>query len=265
MVINMKILITGATSGIAYETALKLLEQNNFIYFCTHTEEEKYLLKEKLANKSNAKVYKLDVCNENDLKLLDILDYDVFWSHAGIGNGGAVLGISLDTIRKNYEVNVLKNIAVIKRAYENMCHKNIEGKIFVTSSLAAYLPLTYLGAYTSSKAALSSLCYTMNKELKLIGSNISLTLIELGAYHTGFNQVMIDNKERFLKPASTFYLYKDKVTKKQNNLFNLIEKKTLAAVSTKLTKQISKKNPKFLIRTPIIQRLLVKLYIIFLR
>ena len=28
MVINMKILITGATSGIAYETALKLLEQN---------------------------------------------------------------------------------------------------------------------------------------------------------------------------------------------------------------------------------------------
>ena len=244
----MKILITGATSGIAYETALKLLEQNNFVYLCTHTEEEKYLLKEKLANKSNAKVYKLDVCNENDLKLLDILDYDVFWSHAGIGNGGAVLGISL-----------------IKRAYENMCHKNIEGKIFVTSSLAAYLPLTYLGAYTSSKAALSSLCYTMNKELKLIGSNISLTLIELGAYHTGFNQVMIDNKERFLKPVSTFYLYKDKVTKKQNNLFNLIEKKTLTAVSTKLAKQISKKNPKFLIRTPLIQRLLVKLYIIFLR
>ena len=78
MVINMKILITGATSGIAYETALKLLEQNNFVYLCTHTEEEKYLLKEKLANKSNAKVYKLDVCNENDLKLLDILDYDVF-------------------------------------------------------------------------------------------------------------------------------------------------------------------------------------------
>ena len=51
MVINMKILITGATSGIAYETALKLLEQNNFVYLCTHTEEEKYLLKEKLANK----------------------------------------------------------------------------------------------------------------------------------------------------------------------------------------------------------------------
>ena len=76
---------------------------------------------------------------------------------------------------------------------------------------------------------------------------------------------MIDNKERFLKPVSTFYLYKDKVTKKQNNLFNLIEKKTLTAVSTKLAKQISKKNPKFLIRTPLIQRLLVKLYIIFLR
>ena len=35
-----------------------------------------------------------------------------------------------------------------------MRHKNIEGKIFVTSSLAAYLPLTYLGAYTSSKSSL---------------------------------------------------------------------------------------------------------------
>lgn len=79
MVIN-EILDDRSNIRYSYETALKLLEQK--IIFCLfvyiYTEEEKYLLKEKLANKSNAKVYKLDICNENDLKLLDILDYDVF-------------------------------------------------------------------------------------------------------------------------------------------------------------------------------------------
>ena len=67
------------------------------------------------------------------------------------------------------------------------------------------LPLPYLSCYTSSKAALSILCFTLKKELKQINSNISMSLIEPGAYQTGFNDVMINNKEKYLEENSEFY------------------------------------------------------------
>lgn len=262
----MKILITGSTSGIAYEVAIKLAERGHKIYMCTHTEEQRDNLITKLASKKlNIIVYKLDICNKNDLKLLDILDYDILWTHAGVGRGGALLGIKGDALRKNYDVNVFGTLSVIRKAYQNMKERNIAGKIFVTSSLAGYLTLEYLGCYTSSKAALSSICYTIKKELKSINSNISLTMIEPGAYHTGFNQVMIDNKTKYLEESNIFYDKKDIITNKQNKLFNFIEKKNYHDIVTAIIKGMESKYPPSRIRKPLLQSIATKLYVLIFK
>lgn len=89
------------------------------------------------------------------------------------------------------------------------------------------IPLFLIGSYTSTKASISMLTMSLHQELKLIKSNISISLIEPGAYHTGFNQIMIDNKEKYLNKSSIFFKKREIFNKYQRLLFKLIEKKKL--------------------------------------
>ena len=196
----MKVLITGARSGIAYATFNKLIKRGHEVILCVHTKNQENSLKEKVKIYGDrVQVYKLDITNKHDLELLSTLSYDVLWAHAGVGYGGSLLAMDIDVLRNNYEVNVFGTMEVVKRGYNNFCNNKKIGKIFVTSSLTSMLVLPYLSCYTSSKAALSILVKTLNIELKKINKNITISLIEPGAYKTGFNEVMIDNKDKFLE------------------------------------------------------------------
>ncbi len=262
----MKILITGGRGGIAYLTASKLSKLGHKIYLCTHTSKQLETLKKKIKKEQlNIVPYKLDITNKDDLQLLDKLDYDIVWAHAGIGNGGTLLAMEVDVLRENYETNIFGTMEVVRKAYLNFKQQKKKGKIFVTSSLAGMLPLPYLSCYTSSKAALSMLCFTLKKELKESGTNITISLIEPGAYKTGFNEVMIENKEKFLKTKNIFYNDRKKITQSQKKLFNLIENKNIDKLVNKIIKEMTKENPKFKIRSPFIQALFTKLYYLFYR
>ncbi len=70
--------------------------------------------------------------------------------------------------------------------------KKKSGKIIVISSLAGIYPVSFIGSYSSSKAALIKITETLRREVKLIDKNIKFCLIEPGFYYTGFNQVMFD-------------------------------------------------------------------------
>ena len=260
----MRVLITGAMSGIAYDTFKILIKRGHEVILCVHTKSEEESLKEKVKFYGNSvSVYKLDITNNDDLKLLDILNYDVLWSHAGIGNGGTLLAMDVDVLRNNYEVNVFRNIEVVKRGYNNFCKNNKKGKIFVTSSLAGMLVLPYLSCYTSSKAALSMLVKTINMELRDIGDNITISLIEPGAYRTGFNEVMIDNKDMFLYKDSKFYENVRSINRKQNILFSLIERKSCKSLSDRIVEEMEKDKPNFNIRVPLGQAIFSKIYSLF--
>lgn len=264
MVKIMKILIIGARGGIAYKTALLLVKKKHTVYLGVHTEEEKKSLLAKInREKLNLKVLKIDITNKKDLKQIDKLNYDILWSHAGIGNGGTLLAMDIDVLKDNYNVNVFGTIEVVQRAYNNFKRNNRKGKIFVTSSLAAYLPFPYLSCYTSSKAALSMLITTMNKEIKKERLDISLILLELGAYNTGFNEVMIDNKEKFLDNNSIYYKDIDNINRLQKNLFTLIEKDNYDTLAKKIVKEMEKKSPRNKLKTPLSQVIFTKVYSIF--
>ena len=95
-----------------------------------------------------------------------------------------------------------------------------------------------------------------------LNKNITITLIEPGAYLTGFNQVMIDNKDKFTNYDSKIYKNRKFINRIQRNIFFLVEKKDYTDLVKKVGKEIYKKKPKFRIRRPIIQSVFVKIYLI---
>lgn len=259
----MRILITGAASGIGYGVGCELARRGHLVYFTTHTVEQLYHLREKLKRDNiDGLCFKLDITTD-DVFLVDKLKIDCLINHAAIGVGGSLLYMDMEGLREVYEVNIFSSFRLLKRVYQNMEKDKIAGKIFITSSILSMMSLPFLGCYASSKAAISSLAKTLRLELQYLKSNVQLSLIEPGAYHTGFNQVMIDNKSKYLEVDNKIYHQISSVNRLQRNLFAMLEKKEITGLVKKIVAEIEKDKSKFLIRVPWIQGFFAKLMFFF--
>ena len=82
----MRILITGATSGIGFDLATKLSQRNHTVYITTHTKNQLKSLEDKIKELNlNILCFKLDIREKEDRKLLRVLNIDCLVNHAGIG------------------------------------------------------------------------------------------------------------------------------------------------------------------------------------
>lgn len=157
---NMDILITGGGSNIGFALALKLFKKYH-VYLTTHTNEQCQRLKQEIKN-ANIECFKMDI--NKDLHFIDKLNIDCLISYAAIGIGESVLDMDIKYLKHNFDTNFFVQVELIQKAYKKMSQKD-KGKIFITSSLARFLSIPMLGNYCSSKAALSTLITTIQKEL----------------------------------------------------------------------------------------------------
>lgn len=254
------ILITGARSGIS-KSVIDKIKNKYKIYVTVHTDSQYKMIKEIYKNNINIICMKLDVTNNEDKEKLKNLDIDILCSFAGIGNGGSMASMPIKKIRENYEVNVFSNFEIVQIILKGMIEKD-KGKIIIMSSLASILPIPFLGSYCATKASISMMTSVLKKEIKYISDNIKIVLIEPGMYHTGFNNVMLENKYEDMK-NSYFKEELELIRKKENLFFSLLEKQELDSIVNKICKAIKIKNPKFIYRAPFIQVVGVKLYQIF--
>ena len=255
----MKILITGARSNIGYNLAKSLSLRGHIVYAGCKTLKEKEAL-EDIINSEKIIMFPI-VLNllDNDFSIIDELDIDCLILHASIGNGGSILELSNERFNEVIDVNIKGNFRLLQKYLRYCYYNNKSGKVFITSSLAAFFPLPYLSSYTSSKLYLVSLAESLKLELLYQGLDISISLIMPGAYYTGFNDLMIDNKSK------DKYLLKDKginITKYQKIIFGLLEKTDYSDLIKDVVKEIEKPNPKFIISRPISQKIFTKIYIL---
>lgn len=262
----MKVLITGARSGIAFLTGITLANRNHFVYMTTHTKEEAKRLKE-ITDELGLKVmvFKLDITDEQDRKLVEDLDIDVLINHAGIGIGGSVLDVSLEDMRKNFDVNYFYSYDLVKRVTNKMIKNNKNGKVLIMSSISGITSIPFLGVYSSTKAAISNMADALRMELKILKSKVQVVLIEPGAYKTGFNQVMINDIDKNIREDSVFFNDKEKIYKLLVKTFNLIEKKKINSIVVKIIEAVESERPKRKYRAPFLQRLFTKIYLIFIK
>ena len=263
----MKILITGAASGIGYSLAKELLKRSHIVYITVHHNKEIKSVRRKLKKDNilrNVYVFKMDITSKKDLSLLDDLDIDVLVNQAGIGVGGSLLDIDIKDIRNIFETNFFSTLELTKMFIDKKKKEDKRGKVLITSSLSGLMPIPFLGSYCATKSALITMGMCLDKELKKSNSKVRLKLILPGAYKTGFNQVMIESFAKSID-NSDYFIYSDDLVMNQKRFFNVIESFDISSIVYQMVEAIESDSDKLLYKAPFSQKIFTKLYMLLFK
>ena len=109
----MNILITGGASGIGFDVGIKLSKLGYHVFLTTETDEQLDVLREKIDDESIG-TFRLDLTKEEDRNIFNNFDIDILISNAAVNQGGSIVDIDMDDMRKCYDVNLFYNFEVIK-------------------------------------------------------------------------------------------------------------------------------------------------------
>jgi NAD(P)-dependent dehydrogenase (short-subunit alcohol dehydrogenase family) len=187
------VLITGAGSGLNNGAALELAERGCDVIACVQIYPQVRSL-ELQAKKRGVKlrIEKIDVTKEGDRRRAMSWHTDVLVNGAGIIEGGAIVDIPAENMRRQFEVNVIGPVQLTQGIARKMIARR-SGKIIFMSSVVGIVSGPFVGVYGASKHALEAIADTMRMELQEFG--IQVAVINPGPYLTGFNDA------GFLAPA----------------------------------------------------------------
>lgn len=179
------ILITGAGSGIGKLTALTLSKLGHHVIATTETEVQAAILKEDAeALRLPMIVEKIDITDPIDREKAWKYEIDILVNNAAVKEGGALIDIPEENLRKQYETNVFATLLLTQEFGRKMVRKR-SGKIIFVSSASGLMVNPFSGPYASSKFALEALATTLGQELQEF--NVEVATINPGPYLTGFN------------------------------------------------------------------------------
>lgn len=194
------VLITGASSGIGYQTA-KLLAQNGHKVYGAARRIEKIAT---LAEFGIKGIY-MDVKEEKTLSTAvdDIIAkekrIDILINNAGYGSLGAIEDISIDEAKNQFEVNLFGLARLTKLVLPHMRAQR-SGQIINISSMGGRLT-TYFGAwYHATKYALEAFSDALRMEVSNFGINVSL--IEPGVIKTDWGIIAANHLAESAKGGS---------------------------------------------------------------
>lgn len=179
---NKVILITGASSGIGFETAQTLARQGHKVYAAARRVE----LMEPLKS-DGVKVLRMDVTEQASMAagVQAVLDaegrIDVLVNNAGYGYFGAVENVTMEEARRQVEVNVF-GLAELCKLVLPVMRKQGSGRIINTSSIAGKTVLPFGAWYHVTKYSVEALSDALRMEMKPFG--VDVVLIEPGGIKT---------------------------------------------------------------------------------
>jgi len=184
----MKALVTGASSGIGWETAL-YLSQLGFELIITGRNKNRLLELKKMLN-TKTSVVVLDLADDNaPQKLYDFCkdkDIDLLVNNAGFGLFGEFDKISAERDEELIKVNVLALNTLTKLFLADFKKRN-SGHILNIASSAGFVPGPMMASYYASKSYVIKLSLAINEELRRAGSNVKISVLCPGPVDTNFN------------------------------------------------------------------------------
>lgn len=173
-------LITGCSQGGIGDALARELAHHGYLVFASVRNISKAA---HLSGMEKIEVICLDVTSSESIdgvtshlqKRLPEGKLDILINNAGVGAAGPLIEADLATARKLYDVNVLGLLAVTHALAPMLIAA--KGTLVNISSVGALLSVPWLGLYSSSKAAATSLSETLRLELAPLGVTVLTAMI----------------------------------------------------------------------------------------
>lgn len=152
----MKILITGASSGIGAELSKLYATPENELILLARRKERLQKLKSELISAKNVELIEVDISDFELLqkKIKAIGTVDMVILNAGISVGHSLEITPFEDFKKLYDINLHSNHAILEILLPHLVVNR--GKIVFISSLASLFTMPTSIAYSSSKCALNA-------------------------------------------------------------------------------------------------------------
>jgi len=161
--------ITGASSGMGREFAIKLDKEHSFDEIWVIARREGLLSSLSSQVSAKVRVVPLDLTKQESLdtysKLLQELNptVSVLVNAGGFGRFGAVFDLSLSD---QLEMIDLNDKALVSMTYLTLPYMQEGSQIYQLGSLSAFQPVPYIAVYGASKSFVLSFSRALNRELK---------------------------------------------------------------------------------------------------
>ena len=181
-----RIFLTGASSGIGLAIAKSLIERGDEVWGTSRDPA-------RLSQLSRLHPIQLDLSKPDSITaafnvaLAQAGHFDVVINNAGSGHFGPAEHLSEKEIASQFQVLVFGQLQLVRLALKAM-QSHEQGLIINVTSLAARLPVPFMAAYNSAKAALAA--FTMSIQLELPNSQIHIVDFQPGDIRSDFNDVI---------------------------------------------------------------------------
>ena len=218
----MKVLITGASSGIGRDIARIYSQKGYNLVLVARSEENLNKLKTELENdKSNIEIISMDLSvKENCIELHKrVKDVDILINNAGFGDCGNFTKTDLEKEINMIKTNIIAYHILMKLYLKDMKEKN-RGKILNVASIAGFMPGPLMSTYYATKAYIVRLSEGIREEVKKEKSNVKISILCPGPVATNFNKVA--NVKFYLREANSMNVAKYAIKKLEKGKFYIV-------------------------------------------
>jgi len=208
----MKVLITGASSGIGLEMAYYMARQGHELILVARREKRLQCIKSKIG--SNVEIFECDLTNTNNV--YDLYDkvknknVDILINNAGFGLFGNFWETSLDRELEMIDLNI-KAYHILTKLFLKDFVKKDSGYILNVCSSAGFMSGPELNTYYATKNYVTKLTFGIFEELRSIKSNVVVSALCPGPVDTEFNKIA--NGDFMTKSLSAKYVSKYAIDK----------------------------------------------------
>ncbi len=219
----MKVLITGASSGIGKSLAIEFAKLKYDLVLVARDIIKLKELNDKLVKKYNINVtyFNIDLSNKDQCKQLynKVKDVDILINNAGFGDYGKFNETDLEKDIAMINTNIIAVHILTKLYLKDMKSKD-SGKILNVASIAGFLPGPLMATYYATKNYVVKLSEGIREELKKEKSNVKISVLCPGPVRTNFNNVA--NVKFEIKSLTSEYVAKYALKKLMKDKFYII-------------------------------------------